>query len=114
MGVTPSLWKKIGLIARHKTEQRSSRVLSRQDPDLLAIAEIAQQRRLDAEQSLEALFEKIRPILRRGVEWEHPAQASELPSDLKSRIMAIPDPEQRIRAIVEFKLSHRKRPSHQG
>jgi hypothetical protein len=35
-----------------------------------------------------------------------------LPADLKTRIAAMRDPEERIRAIVEFKLSVRTQSSH--
>jgi hypothetical protein len=75
------------------------------DPELLAIAEIAQQRKRDAERSLEIAFEKARSILERQTTPAHATQALELPPDLKARIKAIRDPEKRIRAIVEFKMS---------
>jgi hypothetical protein len=80
---------------------------SARDPDLLAMANIAQQRRLDAARSLENVFEKAKPILRRGKEPACPVQVAELSPDLKSRIAAMPNPEERIRAIVEFRLSAR-------
>jgi hypothetical protein len=79
-------------------------LLSR-DPELLAIAEIAQQRRRETELSLEIAFKKARSILERQTTPAYAAQALELPPDLKARIMAIRDPEKRIRAIVEFKMS---------
>ena len=78
----------------------------------MAIAEIAQRRRLDTEQSLEAVFEKVRPVLERETASARPIQTSELPADLEARIRAMPDPEQRIRAIVEFKLSTKTQASH--
>jgi hypothetical protein len=85
---------------------------SGRDPDLLAIAEIAHRRRLDAERSLESVFEKAKPILERKPEPAYLVQALELPAELKTRIAAMPDPEERIRAIVEYKLSVRSRSSH--
>jgi hypothetical protein len=72
------------------------------------MAEIAQRRRRDTERSLETAFEKARPILEKETASAHPMQTMELPPDLKARIKAIRDPEQRIRAIVEFKLSAKK------
>ena len=113
MRVTLSIWRKIRLFTRHRRDQRPSRTISGRDPDLLAIAEIAQRRRLDTERPLETVFEKVKPILHREAESAHPVPASELPADLKARITAMPDPEQRIRAIVEFKLSAKTQPSHQ-
>jgi hypothetical protein len=87
-------------------------MFSGRDPDLLAIAELAHGRRLDAERSLESVFEKVKPILRREPEAAHPVEAFELPADLKTRIAAMRDPEERIRAIVEYKLSTRTQSSH--
>jgi hypothetical protein len=87
-------------------------MFSGRDPDLLAIAEIAHRRRLDTGRSLESMFEKAKPILRREPEAAHPVEVSKLPADLKTRIAAMLDPEQRIRAIVEYKLSVRSRSSH--
>ena len=112
MGVLQSILKKIPSIKRHRTDRKPRRMSSGRDPDLLAIAETAHRRRLDAERSLESVFEKAKPILRREPEAAHPLEAFELPADLKTRIAAMPDPEQRIRAIVEFKLSVRSRLSH--
>jgi hypothetical protein len=111
MGAAQSVLKKILSIARHRTDRKPPRVFSGRDPDLFAIAEIAH-RRLDAERSLESVFEKAKPILRREPEAAHPVEAFELPADLKTRIAAMPDPEQRIRAIVEYKLSTRTQSSH--
>jgi hypothetical protein len=87
-------------------------MFSGRDPDLLAIVEIAHRRSLDAERSLESVFEKAKPILERKPEPAYLVQALELPADLKTRIAAMLDPEQRIRAIVEYKLSVRSRSSH--
>ena len=56
--------KKILSIARHRTDRKPARVFSGRDPDLFAIAEIAHRRRLDAERSLESVFEKAKPILK--------------------------------------------------
>jgi len=82
-------------------------MLSARDPDLLAVAEIAYQRRLDKARSLETVFEKVKPILQRKKEPAHPVHVAKLPPDLKARVAGMPDPEQRIRAIVEFRLSAR-------
>jgi hypothetical protein len=87
-------------------------MFSGRDSDLLAIAEIAHRRRLDAERSLESVLEKVKPILKRELEAAHPVEALELPADLKTRIAAMPDPKERIRAIAEFKLSVRSQSSH--
>jgi len=112
MGAAQSVLKKILSIPRHRTDRKPSRMFSGRDPDLLAIAEIAHRRSLDTERSLESVFEKAKPILRREPEAAHPVEAFELPADLKTRIAAMPDPEERIRAIVEFKLSTRTQSSH--
>ena len=111
MGAAQSVLKKILSIPRHRTDRKPPRTFSGRDPDLFAIAEIAHRRRLDAERSLESVFEKAKPILERKPEPAYLVQA-ELPADLKTRIAAMPDPEERIRAIVEFKLSVRSRSSH--
>ena len=112
MGAAQSVLKKILSIPRHRTDRKPPRMFSGRDPDLLAIAEIAHRRRLDTERSLESVFEKAKPILRREPEAAHPVEAFELPADLKTRIAAMRDPEERIRAIVEFKLSVRTQSSH--
>jgi len=78
------------------------------DPDLLGIAQMADRRRLDMEQSLERVFEKVKPILNRQSATESYITEPELPPDLLAKVAAMPDPEQRIRAIVEFRLSARK------
>jgi hypothetical protein len=88
-------------------------MLSARDPDLLAIADIAHQRRLDQARSLETVFEKVKPILQRKKEPAHPVHVAKLPPDLKAQVEAMPDPEQRIRAIMEFRLSARMDSSHQ-
>ena len=85
---------------------------SGRDPDLLAIVEIAHRRRLDTEHSLESVFEKAKPMLRREPEAAHPVEALELPAELKARVPAMSDPEERIRAMVEFKVPVRSRSSH--
>jgi hypothetical protein len=87
-------------------------MFSGRDPDLFAIAEIAHRRRLDAERSLESVFEKAKPILERKPEPAYLVQALELPAELKARVAAMSDPEQRMRAIVEYKLSVRSQSSH--
>ena len=104
--------KKILSIVRHRTDRKPPRMFSGRDPDLFAIAEIAHRRRLDAERSLESVFEKVKPILERKPEPAYLVQAFELPAELKTRIAAMLDPEERIRAIVEYKLSTRTQSSH--
>jgi hypothetical protein len=112
MGAAQSVLKKILSIPPHRTNRKTPRMFSGRDSDLLAIAEIAHRRRLDAERSLESVFEKVKPILKREPEAAHPVETFELPADLKTRIAAMPDPEERIRAIVEYKLSTRTQSSH--
>lgn len=112
MGAAQSVLKKILSIPRQRMDRKPPRMFSGRDPDLFAIAEIAHRRRLDAERSLESVFEKVKPILRREPEAAHPVEAFELPAELKARVAAMSDPEQRIRAIVEYKLSTRTQSSH--
>ena len=83
------------------------RILVR-DPDLLGIAEMADQRRKEIDQDLEKVFENVKPILNRESRPVPVIEGHELPAALKARIAAMPDPEQRIRTIVEFKLSSEK------
>jgi hypothetical protein len=106
------LWRKIRSTARRGIDETPPRASPSRDPELVAIAEIAQQRRLDTERSLEAAFEKARLVLERETASARPVQTSELPADLEARVRAMPDPEQRIRAIVEFKLSTRTQSGH--
>lgn len=82
-------------------------MLSGRDPDLLAVSDIGQQRRFDTSRSLDTVFEKVRLILQREKEPVCPVNVAELPPDLKARVAAMPGPERRIRAIVEFRLSAR-------
>ncbi|MGA2310558.1 MAG: hypothetical protein ABSG57_13570 [Candidatus Bathyarchaeia archaeon] len=112
MGAAQSVLKKILSIPPHRTDRKPPRMFSGRDPDLLAIAEIEHRRRLDAERSLESVFEKVKPILQRKPEPAYLVHALELPADLKTRIAAMPDPEERMRAIVEYKLSTRTQSSH--
>ena len=112
MGAAQSVLKKILSIVRHRTDRKPPRMFSGRDPDLLAITEIAHRRRLDAERSLESVFEKVKPILQRKPEPAYRVQALELPAELKARIAAMSEPEERIRAIVEYKLSTRTQSSH--
>ena len=107
MHVAPWLSKKILSIAHRRKGRKPSPMRSARDPDLVAMANIAQQRRLETARSLETVFEKVKPILRREKEPSCPVHVTELPPDLKARIAAMPNPEQRIRAIVEFRLSAR-------
>jgi len=64
------------------------------------------------ERSLETAFQKVRLILERETTSARPIQTSELPADLEARVRAMPDPEQKIRAIVEFKLSTKTQAGH--
>jgi len=73
------------------------------------MAEIAQRRKRDMERSLEIVFERARSIIERETTSAHAIHALELPPDLKARIKAIRDPEKRIRAIVDFKMSAKTR-----
>jgi len=66
MRMIPWLSKKIQSMARQRRDRPVLQFQNPQDPELAAIAAIAQRRRLDAERSLEAAFEKARPILRGG------------------------------------------------
>jgi hypothetical protein len=67
---------------------------------------------LDTERCLETAFEKARLILEREKASARQIQTSKLPADLEARVRAMPDPEQRIRAIVEFKLSAKTHAGH--
>ena len=112
MRAAVSLWRKIRLIAGLSTKGKASHMLPSRDPDLLAMVEMTR-RKMKAERSLETVFEKAKPILRGEVEPVHPAQPSEIPADLKAQVSNMTDPEQRIRAIVEFKLSGKILQNHQ-
>jgi hypothetical protein len=107
-----SLWRKIRLIAGQSTREKALHVLPGRDPDLLMMAEMTR-RKMKAERNLETVFEKAKPILRREVKPVRPARPSEIPADLKAQVSAMDDPEQRIRAIVEFKLSGKMHQNHQ-
>jgi hypothetical protein len=98
----------------HGMDQEGPRAQAARCPDLAAIAEIAERRRLEDERSLDAAFEKARSILEREMPTEIPIQSPELPADVEARVRAMPDPEQRIRAIVEFKLSNRDKSGHRN
>lgn len=107
-----SLWRKMRSIARRSGgTRREPRVLFVRDPELLGIAQISDRRRLDMEQSLERVFEKVKPILNRQSALEPPISKPELPAAFLAKVAAMPDAERRIRAIVEFKLSARKQPN---
>ena len=54
---------------------------------------------------MESVFEKAKPILERKPEPAYLVQALELPAELKARVAAMSEPEQRIHAIVEYKFS---------
>jgi hypothetical protein len=112
MGAAQSVLKKILSIPPHRTDRKPPRMFSGRDPDLNAIAEIAHLRSLNTERSLESVFEKAKPILERKPNPAYLVQALELPTELKTRVAAMLDPEQRIRAIVEYKLSVRSQSSH--
>jgi len=57
MGAAQSVLKKILSIPSHRTDRKPPRMFSGRDPDLFAIAEIEHRRKLDAERSLESVFE---------------------------------------------------------
>lgn len=103
------MWRKIRSIVGHSQGGRDARMLFVRDPELLGIAQIANRRRLGMEQSLDRVFEKVEPILNRQSATQSPVRESELPAALLEKVAAMPDAEQKIRAIVEFKLSARKR-----
>jgi len=105
-------WTRIQSIARRRIGQELPLAFRARDPDLVAIAEIAQQRRLETERGLETAFGKVRLILEREETSANSIQTMELPADLDARVRAMPDPEQRIRAIVEFKLSTKTQAGH--
>jgi len=101
--------RKIRLIARHDgATVKQPRVVFIRDPELAGIAEIADRREPDIVQSLDRVFEKVKPILNRGSASEPPIREFELPASLMAKVGNMPDAEQKIRAIVEFKLSARK------
>jgi len=60
---------------------------------------------MDTEQSLQRLFEKVKPILNRQSASKPIVRELELPAALVAKVTKMPDAEQRIRTIVEFKLS---------
>jgi len=79
------------------------------DHELAEIAKMADRRILKAQQSLEKAFDRIRPILYGRSPSHLPAEARPLPAELIARVMAMPEPEQRIRAIIECRMSERNR-----
>lgn len=108
MGRLFSIWERIRSIARNDTERRrESRVLFVRDPELLDMAVIADRRKPNTVQTLDGVFEKVKPILKREPTPERPAREIELPAALVAKVAAMPDAEQRIRAIVEYKMSAR-------
>jgi len=94
------------------TKGKASHILPSRDPDLLVMAEMTH-KKMKAERNLETVFEKVKPILRGEIEPVRLARSSEIPADLKAQVSAMTDPEQRIRAIVEFKLSGKMHQNHQ-
>jgi len=101
--------RKTRLIARHDgAAVKQPRVLLIRDPELAGIAEIADRRQPDIVQSLDRVFEKVKPILDRRSASEPPIREFELPASLMAKVASMPDAEQKIRTIVEFKLSARK------
>ena len=112
MRAAVSLWKKIRLTTSQRTKGKASHMPPIRDPDLLVMAETTR-RKMEAERTLETVFEKVKPILRGEVEPARPARPSQIPTDLKAQVSAMTDPEQRIRAIVEFKLSGKMQQNHQ-
>jgi len=87
-----------------KNEPRASRT---QDPDLQAIVDIVNRGRPRMDEGLMRVFERVRPILNRKPASESSIGYVELPPGLKEKLLAMPDAEERIRAIVEFRLSVR-------
>lgn len=107
------MWRKLRSIARRSETRRSGlHILLVRDPELVGIIQTAHRRRLDTEQSLERVFEKVKPILNRQSASEPPIRERELPAALVAKVAKMPDAEQRIRTIVEFKLLARKRVNH--
>jgi hypothetical protein len=98
----------------HRGASKKLTTLRVRDPELVEIAELALQRTRNADQSLEEVFERVRPILYRKVEQTTTVRNAELPALLKQKIMTIPDPEQRVRAMVDFRMSRRTRRMDKG
>jgi hypothetical protein len=97
-------WKRIRLITSHIADEQISRVFLSRDPDLLRISEVSRAR-IAAERNLDNIFEKVKPILYREAESRREVRSCGIPDDLKAQVSALTDPEQRIMAIVKFKLS---------
>ena len=93
-----------------KRNESQTRVLLVRDPDLVAIARIADQRRHRENEDLERILGKVRHILNRKSPEPFPTRRLELPAALRARVAAIPDAEERIRAIVEYMMSNKARP----
>jgi len=112
LGLGDLIKRKIRLIPRHDGGiMKQPHVRFVRDPELAGILEMADRRKLDAVQSLDRIFERVKPILDRGSASEPPIREFELPASLKAKVASMPDAEQKIRTIVEFKLSARKQAS---
>jgi len=83
-------------------------VLFVRDPELLDMVAISDRRRPRTAQSLDRVFEKVKPILNREPAVDRPVTGIELPTALIARVTNMPDAEQRIRTIVEYKMSARR------
>lgn len=68
---------------------------------------MAHQRRREIDDDLEKVFDKVKPILHRNPFRLRAIKGLDLPAALKAEIAAIPDPEQRVREVVKFKLNSR-------
>ena len=66
---------------------------------------IADQRRHRQNDDMERILGRVRHILHPKSQAPVPTQRPELPPQLKARIAAIPDAEERIRAVVDYMLS---------
>jgi len=105
-----SLCEKLSCIgfARHGNGKQE-RILIVHDPDLVAMVRIADQRRDRENDDMERILGRVRHILDRKSQAPVPTQKVELPPQLKARVAAIPDAEERIRAIVNYTLSSKSK-----
>jgi len=71
----------------------------------MEIAQIADQKRHRENEDLERIFGKVRHILNRKSPKPFPKRRLELPAALRASVVATPDAEDRIRAIVEYVMS---------
>lgn len=90
-----------------KRSDRETQSGSALDSDVVEMSEIARRWRLDSDQDLERIFEKAKTILNRCPTSTFPIEDPALPAALKAKLTATASPEDRIRTIVQFKLSTR-------